>query len=96
VDQCFSEKQFLKIPSRQYCNWLKTIRTEKGPRQRLIVSIGTYLKIPKEKRREVACIVKEKLWLNRNWCGKLTLFLPFSRCFTGSYFKIKKVPFFYS
>jgi len=36
---------------------------------------------------------KEK-WLNRNWCGKLTLFLPFSRCFTGSYFKIKKVPFF--
>jgi len=37
---------------------------------------------------------REDYRLNRNWCGKLTLFLPFSRCFTGSYFKIKKVPFF--
>jgi len=37
---------------------------------------------------------KKNIGLNRNWCGKLTLFLPFSRCFTGSYFKIKKVPFF--
>jgi len=37
---------------------------------------------------------KAKLRLNRNWCGKLTLFLPFFRCFTGGYAKIKKVPFF--
>jgi transposase len=41
---------------------VENIRTEKGPRQRLIVSLGTYLKIPKEKRREVARIVKERLF----------------------------------
>ncbi len=41
-------------------------------------------------------VLTKKLWLNRNWCGKLTLFLPFSRCFTVGYVKIKKVPFFYS
>ncbi len=40
---------------------VENIRTEKGPRQRLVVSLGTYLKIPKEKRREVARIVKERL-----------------------------------
>ena len=33
---------------------VENIRTEKGPRQRLVVSLGTYLKIPKEKCREVA------------------------------------------
>ena len=33
---------------------VENIRTEKGPRQLLVVSLGTYLKIPKEKRREVA------------------------------------------
>ena len=41
---------------------VENIRTEKGPRQRLVVSLGTYLEIPKEKRREVARIVKEKLF----------------------------------
>jgi transposase len=41
---------------------VENIRTEKGPRQRLVVSLGTYLKIPKEKRREVARIVKERLF----------------------------------
>jgi len=41
---------------------VENIRTEKGPRQRLVVSLGTYLEIPKEKRREVACIVKERLF----------------------------------
>jgi transposase len=41
---------------------VENIRTEKGPRQRLVVSLGTYLEIPKEKRREVARIVKERLF----------------------------------
>jgi transposase len=40
---------------------VENIRTEKGPRQRLVVSLGTYLKIPKEKRSEVARVVKERL-----------------------------------
>jgi len=61
VEQCFSEKQFLKILNRPYYNWSKTFVLKKVPRQRLIVSLGTYLKIPKEKRREVARIVKERL-----------------------------------
>jgi len=36
----------------------------------------------------------EKLWVNRNWCGKTTLFLPFFSCFTSGYAKIKKCHFF--
>ena len=40
---------------------VENIRTEKGPRQRLVVSLGTYLKIPKEKGSEVARIVKDRL-----------------------------------
>jgi len=32
--------------------------------------------------------------LNRNWCGKTTVFLPFFRPFTVSYAKIKKYSFF--
>ncbi|MCD6184791.1 MAG: hypothetical protein J7K84_03230 [Deltaproteobacteria bacterium] len=40
---------------------VENIRAEKGPRQRLVVSFVIYLKIPKEKRREVARIVKERL-----------------------------------
>jgi len=47
---------------------VENIRTEKGPRQRLVVSLGTYFKIPKEKRSEVARIVKERL------LGQLSLF----------------------
>ncbi len=41
---------------------VENIRTDKGPRQRIVVSLGTYFKIPKEKRREVARIVKERLF----------------------------------
>ena len=31
MDQCFSEKQFPKILSRQYCNWSKTFAPKKVP-----------------------------------------------------------------
>ncbi|MFC1864110.1 IS1634 family transposase [Thermodesulfobacteriota bacterium] len=40
---------------------VENIRTEKGSRQKLIVSLGTKLSIPKEKRSHVARIVKERL-----------------------------------
>jgi len=40
---------------------VENIRTEKGTRQKLIVSLGTKLPIPKEKRSPVARIVKERL-----------------------------------
>jgi len=40
---------------------VENIRTEKGTRQKLIVSLGTKLLIPKEKRSYVARIVKERL-----------------------------------
>ncbi len=38
-----------------------TVRTSNGPRQRVVVSLGTYLKIPKEDRQQVARLVKERL-----------------------------------
>ena len=38
--------------------------------------------------------IAEKLRVNRNWCGKTTLFLPFFSCFTSGYAKIKKCHFF--
>ncbi len=40
---------------------VENIRTDKGPRQKLIVSLGTRIKITKENRSEVARIVKERL-----------------------------------
>ncbi|MCP4346616.1 MAG: hypothetical protein GY795_13960 [Desulfobacterales bacterium] len=40
---------------------VENIRTQKGPRQKIIVSLGTQFGLPKEKRREVARIVKERL-----------------------------------
>jgi transposase len=40
---------------------VQNVRTEKGARQKLIVSLGTKLHIPKENRSHVARIVKERL-----------------------------------
>ncbi len=40
---------------------VENIRTTKGPRQRLIVSLGTNLKIPKKDQRTVATIVQNRL-----------------------------------
>jgi transposase len=48
---------------------VENIRTDKGPRQRVVVSLGTYFKIPKSIRKSVARIVKERL------LGQLPLFL---------------------
>jgi transposase len=47
---------------------VENIRTDKGPRQRVVVSLGTYFKIPQSIRRDVARIVKERL------LGQLPLF----------------------
>ena len=40
---------------------VENIHTIHGTRQRVVVSLGTYLKIPKEHRHEVARLVKERL-----------------------------------
>ncbi len=40
---------------------VENIHTIHGTRQRVVVSLGTYLKIPKEHRRAVARLVKERL-----------------------------------
>jgi len=45
---------------------VENIRTEKGPRQKIVVSLGTYLNIPKESRKEVARIVEERLIGQKN------------------------------
>ena len=48
---------------------VENIRTAKGPRQRVVVSLGTYFKIAKSIRSDVARIVKERL------LGQLPLFV---------------------
>ena len=40
---------------------VENIRTENGPRQKIIVSLGAYFNLPKENRKEVARIVRERL-----------------------------------
>lgn len=40
---------------------VENVQTEKGSRQKIVVSLGTYLKIPKSQHSEVARIVKNKL-----------------------------------
>jgi|LGVF01.1.fsa_nt_gb hypothetical protein len=47
---------------------VENIRTDKGPRQRVVVSLGTYFKFPKSIRKDVARIVKDRL------LGQLPLF----------------------
>ena len=64
---------------------VENIRTEKGPRQRLVVSLGTYLKIPKEKRSEVARVVKERL------SGQQSLFEYDSQIFIYADKVVKKI-----
>ena len=64
---------------------VENIRTDNGPRQRLIVSLGTYFKIPKEKRMEVARIVKERL------AGQQSLFEYDSQSFAYADKIVKKI-----
>jgi len=64
---------------------VENIRTDNGPRQRLIVSLGTYFKIPKEKQSEVARIVKERL------SGQQSLFEYDSQTFAYADKVVKKI-----
>lgn len=48
---------------------VENIRTEKGPRQKIIVSLGAYFNLPKENRKEVARIVEERLLGQNNLFG---------------------------
>jgi transposase len=56
----FREKKS-KNSKRPVLQLVENIRTDKGPRQKVVVSLGTLIKIPKENRPEVARIVKERL-----------------------------------
>jgi len=64
---------------------VENIRTTKGPRQRLVASLGTYFKIPKEKQSEVARIVKERL------SGQQSLFQYDSETFSYADKIVKKI-----
>jgi hypothetical protein len=64
---------------------VENIRTERGPRQRLVVSLGTYLRIPKAKRSEVARIVQERL------SGQQSLFEYDSQAFAYADKIVKKI-----
>jgi len=65
IEQCFSNSRSSKTPVLQL---VENIRTDKGPRQRVVVSLGTYFKFPKSIRKDVARIVKDRL------LGQLPLF----------------------
>ena len=49
---------------------VENIRVKKGVRQKLIVSLGTGLRIPKDKRPEVARIVKDRLTGQQSLLGE--------------------------
>ncbi len=57
----FFRKKKSKNSKQPILQLVENIRTDKGPRQKLIVSLGTLIKIPKENQSEVARIVKERL-----------------------------------
>lgn len=58
----FFKESISKNSKQPILQLVENIRTKKGPRQRHVVSLGTYFKIPKEKRKEVARVVKERLY----------------------------------
>ena len=60
INMFFREKtsKKSKLPILQL---VENMRTDTGSKQKLIVSLGSKLKIPKENRREVAQIVKDRL-----------------------------------
>ena len=57
----FFRPKYSKNSKKPVLQLIESIRTEKGPRQRVVVSLGTHLHIPKEKQSEVARVVKERL-----------------------------------
>jgi transposase len=64
---------------------LESIRTETGPKARLVVSLGTRLKIPKEDRKAVARIVQERLTC------QTSLFIDNPRLFQYADYVVKKI-----
>ena len=50
-----------KNSKRAVLQLVENVRTDRGPRQRIVVSLGTRFKIPKTQRGAVARIVKERL-----------------------------------
>ena len=64
---------------------IESVRTEKGARQRLAISLGTQMDIPKEIRVDVAKIVKERLQ------GQVTLFPHDSKLLTYADKVVKKI-----
>lgn len=56
----FREKTSKKSKS-SILQLVDTVRTNNGPRQRVVVSLGTYVNIPKEHRQQVARLVQERL-----------------------------------
>ena len=57
----FFREKISKNSKQPILQLVENIRTESGPRQKLVVSLGTLIKIPKGQRQEVARIVKERL-----------------------------------
>lgn len=64
---------------------LESIRTERGPKPRVVVSLGTRFKIPKEDRRVVARIVQERLR------GQPSLLVSDPRLFQYADYVVKKI-----
>ena len=64
----FFKDVFSKNSKSPVLQLLESCRTEKGPRKRVVVSLGTQFKIPKQLRKKVATLIKERLQ------GKIDLF----------------------
>ena len=63
----------------------ESVRTERGPKPRLIVSLGTKFTIPKSDRKEVARIVRERL------SGQASLLASDSRLVQYADYVVKKI-----
>lgn len=64
---------------------IESVRTERGPKQRLIVSLGTRFMIPKTDRKEVARIVRDRL------AGQASLLVNSSKLVQYADYVVKKI-----
>jgi hypothetical protein len=64
---------------------VENVRTDRGPRQRVVVSLGTRFKIPKLQRSTVARIIKERL------SGTLSLFSDDPKFIQYADYVVKKI-----
>jgi len=64
---------------------VENVRTDRGPRQRVVVSLGTKFKIPKSQRSTVARVVKERL------SGMLSLFSHDPKVIQYADYVVKKI-----